>query len=238
MSVPKRPVGHYGRSMRPIPTTFAGMRFRSRLEADMAQLLNLVRLDWHYEAASFLLTSGVHYRPDYYLRDADTWVEVRGYDSELGRSQILGFERDLQMGKLSGSYAVVDLTGSRWTDTNEHGCQAVLLLCDECGRWSFGPEASLRCGLCGHYGNRSVVWDVGVKEGALKVGDPLGRWVRPIDFGHETGLVRRQTLDFTSVGEVLKNTSLPRNSTRRGPPAAERSLSYGHRRGERRAPTG
>lgn len=48
-----------------IPTHYRGINFRSRFEADTAFWLDGLGLMWEYEPTSYLLDSGIHYRPDF-----------------------------------------------------------------------------------------------------------------------------------------------------------------------------
>lgn len=50
-----------------IPTVYRGVEMRSRLEADVAFMLDGLGMDWHYEPCSLLLPNGQHYRPDFQL---------------------------------------------------------------------------------------------------------------------------------------------------------------------------
>lgn len=77
-----------------IPTTYAGTRFRSRLEADWAVTLNGLGIRWEYEPELITLPSGSQYLPDFWLPDIGTWLEVKGPNTprrekatELGRSR-------------------------------------------------------------------------------------------------------------------------------------------------------
>ena len=62
-----------------IPTEYNGVQMRSRFEANVALVFDQLRLRWQYEPKSFLFKEAGHYRPDFYLPDHRTWVEVRGY---------------------------------------------------------------------------------------------------------------------------------------------------------------
>lgn len=90
----------------PIPTRYAGCWFRSRLEARWAVFLDTLGIRWEYEPQGFenRLTcdcddppemrttpdgsascTGHHkrYLPDFFLSDTQTWVEVKGSETEL-----------------------------------------------------------------------------------------------------------------------------------------------------------
>lgn len=76
-----------------IKTVYRGIEMRSRAEADTARLLDLLKIEWRYEATSVLLPTGEHYRPDFSLPSGHpmtppTWIEVRGYHSTDSDRQI------------------------------------------------------------------------------------------------------------------------------------------------------
>jgi len=65
-------------SLRPVPMTYRGVRFRSTLEADWAATLDQLGITWQYEPEAVQLPSGALYRPDFYLPEITTWFEVKG----------------------------------------------------------------------------------------------------------------------------------------------------------------
>ena len=65
-----------------IPQTYAGVRFRSTLEADWAATLSGLEIRWQYEPEGIELPSGLLYRPDFYLPQLSTWLEVKGPHNE------------------------------------------------------------------------------------------------------------------------------------------------------------
>jgi hypothetical protein len=73
--------------IKPIPATYAGVRFRSTLEADWAATLDSLDIAWQYEPEAVRLPSGEAYRPDFYLPRIATWLEVKGPHGErLGKT--------------------------------------------------------------------------------------------------------------------------------------------------------
>lgn len=93
-----------------IPTDYAGRRFRSRFEADVARLLDGAHIEWEYEPKSFLLADGTHFMPDFYVPAGRLWIECRGYRSAKGDRQLLGFGKELEIGT---SFLVLSANG-RW----------------------------------------------------------------------------------------------------------------------------
>lgn len=65
-----------------VPMTYAGVRFRSTLEADWAATLDALGIVWQYEPEAVRLPSGELYLPDFYLPEIATWLEVKGPHNE------------------------------------------------------------------------------------------------------------------------------------------------------------
>lgn len=70
------PTGSGG--VRSIPTEYAGVTFRSRLEATWAYNLDAWGIRWSYEPEGVILPSGARYLPDFWLPEIRTWLEVKG----------------------------------------------------------------------------------------------------------------------------------------------------------------
>ena len=65
-------------------TEYAGVVFRSRLEAEWAWWLTGRGLAWVYEPAVIRLAGGARYTPDFVLVESQVWVEVKpGVPSSL-----------------------------------------------------------------------------------------------------------------------------------------------------------
>lgn len=78
------------RGITAVPVTYAGVRFRSTLEADWAAMLDSLGIEWQYEPEAVRLPSGTLYRPDFYLPRIATWLEVKGpHNERLGKTQEL-----------------------------------------------------------------------------------------------------------------------------------------------------
>lgn len=68
-----------------IQTRYAGLYFRSRLEARWATFYNSLRVPFEYEKEGFNLW-GNSYLPDFWLPEQQAWVEIKGErPSELER---------------------------------------------------------------------------------------------------------------------------------------------------------
>lgn len=64
-------------TIRAIPTTYAGVSFRSRLEARWATFFDALGIRWEYEAEGYEYESW-RYLPDFWLPDLGYWCEVKG----------------------------------------------------------------------------------------------------------------------------------------------------------------
>ncbi len=69
--------------MNAIETTYAGCRFRSRLEARWAIVFDRLDLKWEYEPQGYMIGSRLYlpprpYLPDFFLPGFNAWVEVKG----------------------------------------------------------------------------------------------------------------------------------------------------------------
>jgi hypothetical protein len=69
----------------PIETSYAGCRFRSRLEARWAVFFDRLGMKWDYEKQGYEF-GGVRYLPDFYLPESDAFVEVKGDEGDLRES--------------------------------------------------------------------------------------------------------------------------------------------------------
>lgn len=69
--------------IQPIPTTYRGVRFRSRLEARWAVFYDALGLEWHYEHEGYQLPSG-WYLPDFWLPSLGVWIEIKPTDPGHG----------------------------------------------------------------------------------------------------------------------------------------------------------
>lgn len=75
-----------------IPTTYNGIQYRSRLEADWARFFDRHRIRFAYESEGFDL-DGIWYLPDFYLPDIKTFVEVKGALDDIDREKVFALAR-------------------------------------------------------------------------------------------------------------------------------------------------
>ena len=80
-----------------LPSFYAGIKFRSRLEARWAIFFNRCGIKWEYEPEGYLLEDGTCYRPDFLLHglvglvEGDLFVEVKGKLTEKDAKKISMF---------------------------------------------------------------------------------------------------------------------------------------------------
>jgi len=71
-----------------------GQYFRSRLEANFARILQYHNEPYEFEPRDFVLTTGHHYVPDFYLPSSDTYVETKGFLSDKDIEKYAQFKKD------------------------------------------------------------------------------------------------------------------------------------------------
>lgn len=65
------------RTYEAVPTTFNGIRYRSRLEAKWAAFMDALAIKFEYEPGRFPLSVGGFYVPDFRIPQFDAWLEVK-----------------------------------------------------------------------------------------------------------------------------------------------------------------
>ena len=61
---------------------------RSTYEIRVANMLDILGLDWEYESTCFDLNKICTYRPDFYIKDIDVWWEVKGWMDDATRKKM------------------------------------------------------------------------------------------------------------------------------------------------------
>lgn len=158
-----------------IPTRYAGIEFRSKLEAEWAKFFDAIGIKWVYEPEGFKLSDGTKYMPDFYLPDAHQWFEVKGVMDEIDMHKIKQFILDtgneLIIGYSNGEFqhCEKELAYGSIYDPNDSGCHiaeiyskedSYLNECLECGGLSFMNSIMswhCRCNKC-YDGDHYIHW--------------------------------------------------------------------------------
>ena len=77
-----------GPRIKAIPTTYAGVTFRSRLEARYAVFMDAVMINWEYEPERVQLPGGGTYLPDFKTADG-AYIEVKGAEANLDKPYLI-----------------------------------------------------------------------------------------------------------------------------------------------------
>lgn len=147
--------------MKAIPTEYAGVRFRSRLEARYAMFFDEHKMGWEYEVEGIDL-GGRWYLPDFWLPDSRTYLEVKGPLKE--RTDLVKLAQD-RIDAETGGCAELDhvlfvLADERGLTTlgNHPTEQIYWAKCRECLCWYPYPLcSSWSCRCCGFY-NGARTW--------------------------------------------------------------------------------
>ena len=157
--------------MKIIETSYNGYRFRSRLEARAAVLMDEAKIKYVYEPEGFVFEDGTTYLPDFYLPDMDTYLECKGvmHDKDMHKimmlaketgKEIIIFEPDLA--PLIGFYSD-DV--SFYFPNEDHREDLIIEdafigKCHKCKRVFFGSiNGSWLCRCCGYYdGDSGFDW--------------------------------------------------------------------------------
>lgn len=145
--------------VRAIPTSYAGIQMRSKLEANTAQLFDTCNIRWQYEVEGYDL-GGVWYLPDFWLDDMRCFVEVKGIlDSKSeqkvkllaaaceGKGIHVILLRDLRM-RLVDNYLTV--IGDWVTPFAIEKDGAFMARCPRCNEVSWLHRGDTTCGRCAH----------------------------------------------------------------------------------------
>lgn len=104
-----------------IETTYAGCRFRSRLEARWAVFFDELGIEWQYEPQGFELPAPlgssdplIRYLPDFWLPEQHIWFEVKGpTPSQEDISKVIALDASLDRHEARVVLAVGDIPNPR-----------------------------------------------------------------------------------------------------------------------------
>lgn len=141
-----------GERLRAVPQTYAGVSFRSTLEADWAATLDSLSIRWKYEPEPYRLPSGDLYSPDFWLPAQRVWLEVKGPHMErIRKTQELAVSLDSWLSQWSDPVVVVGLAPERELCTlqTHEGGAVHLLRCGHCEHYTFVAEDyGWNCRVC------------------------------------------------------------------------------------------
>ncbi|WP_298288810.1 hypothetical protein [Novosphingobium sp.] len=147
--------------MKVLPTTYRGLRFRSRTEARWAVVFDQLGWTFDYEIETYRLPSGP-YLPDFYLREHETFFEVKGQEptaTELERAEELCLATECIVIVSHGppnpyrkewDFDLSTFNPERWPDDRAFvDCHKGGFVS---GRWPHHPPCSIHLGNLGHLG--------------------------------------------------------------------------------------
>lgn len=156
------------------PTTYEGIRMRSRAEAHFAAFLDRVGIDWEYEPEAFASAAG-QYLPDFGLRQGPhapvVWVDVKGPLPTRSEADHLLARMAVIWATDPGAALVMAPAACTWRTVlvalNGAGSPAwfegFFGICGACHRAGLGLRRSsgpwMQCGSCGHKGHVAAVLD-------------------------------------------------------------------------------
>lgn len=85
-------------TIKAIETSYAGCRFRSRLEARWAVFFDALQVIWEYEQQGLELNDGTRYLPDFWLPQQRVWLEVKGRDGDITKWRALHTQTNTDTG--------------------------------------------------------------------------------------------------------------------------------------------
>ena len=71
-------------------------------EIKTVEYLNSGRIDFEWQPKTFMMPDGKTYRPDFYLTDTDTWVEIKGFFYEDAKFKWSWFQQEYPKSELWG----------------------------------------------------------------------------------------------------------------------------------------
>lgn len=121
--------------------------FRSRLEADWANTLDWLGIQWSYEPQLFTLPNGQQYLPDYHLPELGTWLEVKG-PGVPRLDKTIAFARWRQDDLVVAGFSPALIPGRKFA-MHFRGVlnRCGLALCPDCRRYQWATEA-MGCRAC------------------------------------------------------------------------------------------
>ena len=138
--------------IKPIPTYYSGVKFRSHLEASYAFFFDEYEIKWQYEVEGYDL-DGLWYLPDFWLPEIKTFFEVKGVLENIEKPRKLAEA-------LEGDYwgfpeilvVVGDSYGKVFSPIHRRDNAFSMAKCAKCGKyWFYLDEGFWQCRACGEY---------------------------------------------------------------------------------------
>lgn len=101
-----------------IETDYAGIKFRSRIEARWAIFYESIGVDWHYEPEGFEFKHG-RYLPDFFINDIDSWIEIKGAHPTDRETQLAWDLAEFTKKKVYVFYGAIPWPPSDFRSTSE-----------------------------------------------------------------------------------------------------------------------
>lgn len=154
-----------GTALRAIPTAYKGTQFKSRMEAQCAFMFDLCGWAWTYETESVMLSNGRAFLLDFDVANHKYAVECRGYSTEHGNAQIMGFSRSFpDLGFLK--FVVIGPDEGYVFDGSPQPVLVSLQFCHGCRRWQFTDDAiQPSCDECED--SQTDEWTLEAKDGKV-----------------------------------------------------------------------
>ena len=137
--------------LKAIPTTYNGIKFRSKLEAKYAHAFDRLGIVWIYEGEGFRFKDGTQYCPDFYMPEINTYFEVKGVMDEASLHKIESLAQEADRVIVGGPQGNM-LASIRDKDWYEPFCggYGFIAECSQCKKKWFGHiSGSYRCPHCG-----------------------------------------------------------------------------------------
>ena len=180
-------------TIRAIPRTYSGVRFRSTLEADWAYNLDRLGIVWQYEPEGVQLPSGTYYRPDFYLPEITTWLEVKGPHDERVDKFIEFAETVSHDDSCSGPQCGCWLEPNQLSVTGRPAARGWMSWDSPIWNYDIQPACCLSCGFI-HFMEQTGNWKC--RRCGITGKDARGGSLGKDAAGSETELVRFERLGW------------------------------------------